>query len=122
MSKTISKESLYYYLAYVDKVYDGDTITVTIDLGFHLLSGNNKIRLARIDAPEMRGEEHESGVKSRDFLRQLINGKEIMLETKKDKKGKYGRYIGEIWLETEDGYENINDMLVKNGYAEYKNY
>ena len=45
-----------------------------------------------------------------------------MLETKKDKKGKYGRYIGEIWLETEDGYENINDMLVKNGYAEYKNY
>lgn len=122
MSKTISKENLYYYLAHVDKVYDGDTVTLTIDYGFHLFSGENKIRLARINAPELRGEEHEAGVKSRDFLRELILGKDIMLETRKDKKGKYGRYIAEIWLEMENGYENVNDMMVENGFAEYKKY
>ncbi|HFD87662.1 MAG TPA: hypothetical protein ENJ35_08300, partial [Gammaproteobacteria bacterium] len=38
--------------------------------------------------------------------------------TIKDKKGKYGRYIAEILL---DGI-NINDALVSNGYAQYRDY
>ncbi|MCH7613820.1 MAG: thermonuclease family protein, partial [Candidatus Marinimicrobia bacterium] len=47
----------------------------------------------------------------------------IILETIKDKKGKYGRYIGEIWVQDKKSkYTNINDELVKAGMAEYKSY
>jgi micrococcal nuclease len=50
-------------------------------------------------------------------------GKEILLETKKDKKGKYGRYLGEIFIKEESGsWININDTLVNKGFAKFKEY
>ncbi len=117
------ESSLYHYKALVISVYDGDTITVDIDLGLHTWSKNEKIRLSRIDAPEMRGADHKNGVISRDYLRSLILNNEIIIETIKDKKGKYGRYIGEIWLKRNDGkYINVNDELVNKGLATYKSY
>ena len=113
------EEKLYFYKAHVTKVYDGDTCTVNIDLGLHTWIHGEKIRLARIDAPELRGVEREQGLKSRDYLRGLILDKDIFLETKKDKKGKYGRYIGEIWItENQSEYINVNDKMVTEGYAE----
>ncbi|OQX95887.1 nuclease [candidate division KSB1 bacterium 4572_119] len=111
--------NLYHYRAYVTEVYDGDTCTVNIDLGLHVWQMDEKIRLARIDAPELRGEERPQGLVSRDFLRDLILDKNIILETIKDKKGKYGRYLGEIWIEDESGqFYNVNDRMVADGYAE----
>ena len=53
---------------------------------------------------------------------ELILDKEIIIGTFKDKKGKYGRYLGEIWLPHEGEIINVNDLLVKQGYAEYKEY
>jgi micrococcal nuclease len=115
--------NLYQYKAFVTKVYDGDTITVEIDLGFKTSVIGEKIRLNRINAPEIRGESREEGLRSRDFLRELILGKEILLETIKDKKGKYGRYLGEIYFQQEKNkWLNINDELVNEGLAEYKEY
>lgn len=116
-------EKLYFYRATVKSVYDGDTITVDIDLGLMTWIHAEKLRLYRINAPELRGSEREEGLKSRDFLRSLIDGKEIFIETVKDKKGKYGRYLAEIWLEQgTDNWINVNDLLVTEGYAEYHDY
>jgi len=106
--------NLYYYKANVIKVYDGDTITVDIDLGIGVWLRKQSIRLYGIDAPEVRGSEKIEGKKSRDWLREKILGKEIILKTIKDKTGKYGRLLGEVWFEN----ENINDLLVKAGMAE----
>lgn len=57
---------------------------------------------------------------------QTIAGPMITVTTKKekeDKKGKYGRYLGEIWLQkTETKFININDLIVKEGFAVYKDY
>jgi micrococcal nuclease len=50
-----------------------------------------KIWLNRINAPELKGSEKVKGLKSRDFLRSKIEGKEITIETIKDKQEKYGR-------------------------------
>jgi len=113
---------LYYYSAEVDRVYDGDTIFLNIDLGMSTFIKGEKIRLARKNTPELRGDEREEELKSRDFLVDLLKDKEMLLETIKDKKGKYGRYLGEIWVETGSGYENANDLLVKNGHAKYVSY
>ena len=49
------------YRAFVRKIYDGDTITVDIDLGFDIILHKQKIRLLRINAPEVRGEQREEG-------------------------------------------------------------
>ena len=116
-------DCLYLYKAHVTDAYDADTITVDIDLGFNTWIHGERIRLARINAPEVKGKEKVQGKLARDWLRERILGKEILLRTIKskkgaDSKGKYGRYLGEIML---DG-ENMNDALVEAGHAEYKEY
>ena len=117
------EEGLYHYRAVVRKVYDGDTITVDIDLGLGSWIHGENLRLYRINAPEVRGTERQAGLRSRDFLRSQIMGKEVIIQTVKDKKGKYGRYLADIWLKDYSGnWVNINDLLVQQGYAVYKEY
>src|SRR5574342_664419 len=98
----------YCYLAKVKDVYDADTITCNIDLGFYTILRDQKIRFFGINAPEMKGAEKEAGTRSRDALRSWILGKTIVLYSvlkAKDKheedlyeidalKGKYGRWLG----------------------------
>lgn len=105
---------LYWYNAYVTKVYDGDTITVDIDLGFGIIMKKQNIRLADINTPEIRGDERDQGIVSRDWLRDKIFNKWISINTVKDKTGKYGRYIAYIYL---DG-ENLNETMLNEGLAE----
>jgi len=101
------------YKAYVEKVYDGDTITCTIDCGFGITIKKQKIRLLNIDCPEVRGSEKEKGIIVRDKLREKILNKNIIIKTMKDKKGKYGRYLGTIYLDN----ININTWLIENNLA-----
>lgn len=122
LKEGIMNIELYQYNAKVMSVYDGDTIRVDIDLGLKTWIKNESIRFNRINAPEVRGSERPMGLQSRDYLRKLILKKDVIIQTVKDKKGKYGRYLGEIWLEKDGQYLNINDLLVKEGYAIYKQY
>jgi micrococcal nuclease len=108
----------YLYDAMVTDVYDGDTVTVDIDLGLCIWVRGEKLRLHRINAPELRGDERPDGLVSRDWLREQILNKCVVIETIRDKKGKYGRYLAEIWL----GDVNVNDALVNEGLAQYKSY
>jgi len=110
---------LYHYRAKVVSVYDGDTCRVDLDLGFGVWIRKEKIRLARINAPELRGADRPRGLQARDYLRELVLNKRIILQTKKDRKGKYGRYLGELWLEQNGQWINVNDRLVHEGLAEY---
>jgi len=105
---------MYEYRAIVTRVYDGDTITVNIDLGFEHWMMNQKIRLYGIDTPEIKGEERPEGLKSAEWLRSRIYGEEIILKTHKDKKGKYGRWLAEVYFEG----VNLNQQLIKEGLAE----
>jgi micrococcal nuclease len=114
--------SLYHYRALVTGVYDGDTCTVDIDLGLYTRLKSQKLRLHRIDAPEMRGEEKAAGSPSCDFLPSLILDKKIVVETLKDDTEKYGRYLAEIWLEQNGQWINVNDLMVAKGFAVYHDY
>lgn len=106
----------YTYQAQVTAVYDGDTVTTDIYLGLGVWKKGEKIRLYGINTPEIRGgtpEEKARGFAARDYLRQLLLNKTIILETRKDKSGKYGRLLGTLWL---DGV-NINLLLIAEGHA-----
>lgn len=108
---------MYTYKAYVVSVYDGDTVTLRVDCGFNV-SIIEKFRLLRINTPEIRGVERPDGLISRDRLREKILNKEVIIKTEKDRKGKYGRYLCEIFIND----ENINDWLVTEKLAVYKEY
>ena len=113
----------YTYNIEVVSIYDGDTIRVNIDLGFgHIWKGSDgkgvKIRLYGIDTPEVRGVERPEGLKSKQALIDLLEGKSVVLKTIKDKTGKYGRYLGELYIQNDDSeWKNVNETLVKDGYA-----
>lgn len=107
----------YCYNALITKVYDGDTVTALVDLGFKIKT-TIKVRLAGINAPEVRGKSRPEGLKTRDFLRDIILDQEVIIKTQKDKKGKYGRYIGVIYLKD----KNVNELLVEKKLAVKKEY
>lgn len=112
--------SLYCYRAKVISVYDGDTCKVDIDLGLGIWKRSEKLRFARINAPELRGAEREKGLAARDYLRSIIADREILLQTILDKKGKFGRYLAELWIMDSSGkWQNVNDMMIQTGHATY---
>lgn len=116
-------EQRYHYRAVIKSVYDGDTCTADIDLGLHIWAHDEKLRLYGINAPELRGDERPEGLKARDYLRSMIDGREVMIQTIKDKKGKYGRYLARIWLKDEAGnWADVNKQMVDAGHAVYKEY
>lgn len=111
----------YFYKAIIRSVYDGDTVTADIDLGFNTWINNAKLRLHGINTPELRGvsdDEKALGIKARDWVREKTLNKEVIIKSLG--KGKYGRYLVMIW--TIDGDiisdDTINDELIKLGMAE----
>lgn len=107
---------MYTYKAKIVSVYDGDTVTALVDLGFRI-NFEIKIRLAGIDTPELRGEERIAGVAAKKRVDELIYGKQVTIKTQKDKQEKFGRWLGEIFL---PGSElSVNQQLLNEGLAEH---
>jgi micrococcal nuclease len=105
----------YTYRAVVSSIYDGDTIRVSLDLGFDTWIHNQALRLSGIDAPEISGVERHQGLVSRDWLREKLPiGTAVVVKTYKDKKEKYGRYLADIYIDN----TNINVEMISLGLAE----
>lgn len=116
------KPSYVYEARYVSN-YDGDTVRLDISLGFGVWLHNQAVRLHGIDTPELRGDEREEGIRSKNFVENRIRTTPLVIETFKDKQGKYGRWIAIIYFQNDEGdYINLNESLVANGYAEYREY
>ena len=108
----------YVYYASLIRVVDGDTVDLEIDLGLKIFT-RQRIRLFGIDTPEIHGvkkdsEEFIKGAAAKDRVVELLFGKKLLVETTKDKTGKYGRYLARVWAED----TCINDLLVKEGFAQ----
>ena len=102
------------YNVKVTRVVDGDTVDVTVDLGFSI-HHKARVRMMGIDTPESRTrnlEEKALGLASKARLKELLKGQKVRLECTKEK-GKFGRILGALWV----GDVNINDQLVEEGYA-----
>ena len=108
---------MYTYKFKVTKVVDGDTVYGIADLGFNI-SVDLKLRLARIDAPEIRGKERPQGLLAKSEVEDLLKSLPNDITITTTGKGKYGRWIAEIYI---NGV-NLSDHLVENGLAEYVDY
>ena len=103
------------YRAIITKVYDGDTLTAEVDLGFKLWAKKIKLRLIGIDTPEIRTkdlEEKALAIKARDRVRELCLGKEVTIET--HGKGKYGRWLATVYVMDD---VDLRAFLISEGLA-----
>ena len=119
-----SRKSCYNFrVVKINRVVDGDTIDVTIDLGFDLYK-KERVRVAGVDTPEKRTknlEEKALGIDATVWLKskleESIKGdEELIIRTElKGGVGKYGRLLG--WLYVGDSDISLNEKMITEGYA-----
>jgi len=119
-----SRKSCYNFrVVSIDKVVDGDTIDVTIDLGFDL-SKKERVRVAGVDTPEKRTrnlEEKALGLDATAWIKEHLEGAidgddDLIIRTELDGGvGKYGRLLG--WLYIGDATVSLNEKMIDEGYA-----
>ena len=107
----------------INRVVDGDTIDVTIDLGFDLYK-KERVRVAGVDTPEKRTrdlEEKELGIDATNWLKEKLDGAiigddDLVIRTELvGGMGKYGRLLG--WLYIGDSTSSLNEQMIEEGYA-----
>jgi micrococcal nuclease len=113
-----SQNSVYYYNAQVQKIVDGDTFDVLIDLGFETFR-KARVRLYGVNTPESRTknlEEKKMGLAAKEFTDQWITAvnNKVKIETILDKNEKYGRVLARVW--NEKG-ACLNSDIVASGLA-----
>ena len=119
-----SRKSCYNFrVTEINKVVDGDTIDVTIDLGFDLYK-KERVRIAGVDTPEKRTrdlEEKALGLDATEWMKKSLEGAidgddELSIRTElKGGVGKYGRLLG--WLYVGDEEISLNELMITEGYA-----
>lgn len=105
-----------YKIKKINKVIDGDTIEVQIDLGFNIVI-TQRVRLQGVNAPETRTldlSEKERGLKAKEWLENRVsNSQNLVIQTTKE--DKYGRILGTIYVEGET--VPINQIMLSEGLA-----
>ena len=119
-----SRKSCYNFrVTEINRVLDGDTIDVTIDLGFDLYK-KERVRIAGVDTPEKRTrdlEEKALGIDATNWLKEklestLAGDDELSIRTELvGGVGKYGRLLG--WLYIGDAEVSLNEQMITEGYA-----
>lgn len=108
-----------YRVKEIVSIYDGDTMKVIVDAGFGIYT-KQTLRLYGINAPEMRGSNKVNGKITRDWLREKVysamDNEGIVIKTMKDKTGKYGRLLAEVYIVGE--VTSLNEQMVEQNLAE----
>lgn len=107
------------YNCVVDRVVDGDTVDVHIDLGFDTWLMGKRIRLMGVDTPECRTRddlEKQFGLLAKSVVEGFCPvGSKLLVETEIDKGDKFGRILGTLWVL--DNTINLNELLITERYA-----
>lgn len=111
---------MYEYRCKILRVVDGDTVDIDIDLGFGVWLHRERVRVAGIDTPESRTRdlvEKQFGLAAKERLKSLcpIGSMQILVCKKYDDKGKFGRVLGDFFIEEED--KLLTDIMVEEGHA-----
>ena len=114
---------MYEYRCTIDRVIDGDTVDVDIDLGFGVWLRKERVRMYGIDTPESRTRdlvEKKYGLAAKAFVLSFLPvGSTQTLRTKKDDKGKFGRILGEfvVYDAKKDAWRTLNQIMIDEYYG-----
>lgn len=107
---------MYTYRCIINKVVDGDTVDIDLDLGFGIWLRNERVRIVGIDTPETRTrdlEEKKLGLAATDRARELLAEGSEQILLSKDFKGKFGRILGDFKL----GDTTFSQTMLNENYA-----
>ena len=120
---------MYQYRAKVNRIIDGDSIVLDIDLGFDTWLNNQSVRVYGIDTPESRTSDKEEKVfgllskkKLKEWCLKAVASEKDDIEIElrcpeADSRGKFGRVLAEVWVCEDGAWTNVNKWLVDEGYA-----
>lgn len=107
---------MYYYNSRVEKIIDGDTVRLDIDLGFTVHWKSN-CRLYGVNAPELNSKDPEERIKALEAKEYLIDNLPEKVVIQSLELDKYGRPLVDIYVDK----RLINEELIQKGLAkEYK--
>lgn len=109
--------SPHHHVGKVTKISDGDTVHVSIQLGFGVLVPEARIRLLGIDAPELVGPNKHSGQHSARKLKEFIHDRWVGVETYSDQTCRYGRWLAVLWLPSNSKLINVNRWMIDSDLA-----
>lgn len=117
---------MYEYRAKINRVVDGDTVDVDIELGFGIVLSDERVRIMGIDTPESRTSDKVEklfGLAAKNRLKSLL-GKTAVLKTQvakdgEDMKGKFGRILGdfEVYDANKDAWRPATDIMIEEGHC-----
>jgi micrococcal nuclease len=115
------EQDFWTYKAKYRSNYDGDTVSLDIDLGFKMFLINTPCRLFGINCPELRGLTYEPGRLSKLHVQRVLEDPNITIVIKsiKDKSCKYGRPLIDLYYKQSDSEEfiHLNQELINLGLA-----
>tara|TARA_B100000925_G_scaffold111025_1_gene81951 strand:+ start:30 stop:473 length:444 start_codon:yes stop_codon:yes gene_type:complete len=117
---------MYEYKCKILRVVDGDTVDIDIDLGFGMWMHRERVRMMGIDTPESRTRdkvEKKFGLASKARLKELMPvGSMQILKTEidrsgEDSRGKFGRILGDFFVDQNGDKSRATEILINEGYA-----
>jgi len=118
---------MYEYRCAINRVIDGDTVDVDIELGFGVVLADERVRIMGIDTPESRTSDKVEdlfGEAAKARVKELLSGDvDVILKTEvskkgEDMKGKFGRVLGDFIIEDYNGEDKrLTEILIEEGHA-----
>lgn len=117
---------MYQYKCKINRIIDGDTVDIDIDLGFDTWINNQRVRFIGIDAPEVRTkdlEEKAAGLAVKAFVSEMLplESTQVLLSKEYNAdKGKYGRIIGDflVWDIKTDSQRKLTEIMLRENLVE----
>ena len=111
MSPTVN----FTYSAKLERVIDGDTAVLSIDLGFNVCTTQH-VRMLGYNAPEMHKSHAADGVRARAELEMLLSGKSLIVTTTREFSQTFARYLADVFVVTSSGTESVSEHMIQAGF------
>jgi micrococcal nuclease len=105
----------------IEDIYDGDTITAIVELGYDVL-GRAKFRFLGINTAEMKSvkssQRYKLAQQAKTYVEEILKNHKVRVESTKFKEDSFGRYLGTMFYEKDGEWVNLNQELIEKGLAE----
>ena len=105
----------YTYAARLERIIDGDTAVLVIDLGFDV-STHQHVRLKGYNAPEMHKTHAADGIRAKAELEMLLSGKQLVITTTQDFQQTFARYLADVYVLSQTGIESVSEHMIQAGF------
>lgn len=105
----------YTYAAKLERIIDGDTAVLRIDLGFDVTTKQH-VRFKGYNAPEMKKTHATEGIRAKAELEMLLAGKQLVITTTQDFQQTFARYLADVYVIHQTGIESVSEHMIHAGF------